>query len=789
MKFAYPLSLAVLCACPSPATANPKNLNIPAGRLDVALIQLAQQSGISIGGGDPKLANVRSQRVRGKMQVSRALNIMLKGTGFDFVAVDVTTYRIIRQIVKPLSPVTKRAIVRPADTSMPLTARSPEPEIIVTGSKQSQLLDNYAGTVYVEDVGSEANSAQFSLSTLVERIPTLASTNLGPGRNKVFVRGIADSSFSGPTQSTVALYLGDMRVTYSEPDPDLPLLDMDKIEVLEGPQGTLYGAGSLGGVIRLLPKSPDLTLFQAEASVGVATTKSGANSFDSSAVVNVPVISDKIALRVGGYRKTDGGYVDDVSRSIGNVNLSKTRGVRAYVRIQPNADWTIDLGAMLHNIRTRDNQYTETGLPKLSQAANIAQPQENNLTATSLVLNRTWGGVNLVSSTSFVKHGITERFDATGYRGLIGKIAYDSINKNTLFNHETRLSGNSDNGSWVMGLFVLNNVDRIKRAIGPLAAPLPLATLANENLEFGVFTEATRRVAPNWDVTLGARLQYSKSAGELMGGPATAFEPTAVNIRILPTAALSWKPRNNVIAFFRYRTGFRNGGIAIQGGGLNTANRFASDRLDTYELGVRFGGSDTDRSLGLSGGVTASFSNWRAIQADLISSVGLPYTANIGRGRIAGLEGNFIWRPTDRVALDGSFFVNDSVLIDPSVGFEDTKSFALPNVAKAGGHAGISWTYRLPDHYALQLDGSVRYFGASNLSTMPPLLLRQGGIFQSNLSATLNKGNWALSLNVINVLNTSGNSFSFGNPFFVGLGKQTTPLRPRTARIGLSISF
>jgi hypothetical protein len=75
------------------------------------------------------------------------------------------------------------------------------------------------------------------------------------------------------------------------------------------------------------------------------------------------------------------------------------------------------------------------------------------------------------------------------------------------------------------------------------------------------------------------------------------------------------------------------------------------------------------------------------------------------------------------------------------------------------------------------------------LSATPPLLLRQGGLFQSNLSATLNKGNWALSLNVTNVLNTSGNSFSYGNPFFVGLGKQTTPLRPRTARIGLSIRF
>ena len=789
MKIVFPLSLVVVCACTSPATANPKNLNIPAERLDIALIQLAQQSGISIGGIDSNTANVRSKAVRGNVQVPRALKIMLKDTGFDFVAVDATTYRIIRKVVKQVPSVPKRGIVRAPDSSPSLMLPPPQPEIIVTGSKQNQSLDNFAGTVHVENIGIETNRAQSGTSALVERIPTLASTNLGPGRNKVFVRGIADSSFSGPTQSTVGLYLGEMRITYSEPDPDLPLVDIDRIEVLEGPQGTLYGAGSLGGIIRLLPQRPDLNLFQAEASAGVATTKSGAYSFDGSALLNVPLVSDKIAMRIVGYGQTDGGYIDDVSRRIKNINSSKIRGIRTYLRFQPDENWSIDLSAMLHNIRTLDNQYAEIGQPKSSQAANIAQPHENSLSATSLVLNRKWRDLNLVSTTSFVKHSITERFDATGYQELIGKIAYDSDNKNTLFNHETRLSGNAGNSSWVVGLFALNNVARTIRTIGPLAAPLPLATLANENLEFGLFTEATQRVASDWNVTLGARLQYSKSAGELIGGPTTDFEPTAANTRILPTVALSWKPLNNVIGFIRYRTGFRNGGVAIDGGGLNTANRFASDRLDTYEFGLRFGGAYTDRSLGFSGGMTASFSNWRAIQADLISPVGLPYTANIGRGRIIGLEGNFVWRPTKRVALDGSFFVNDSALIVPSAGFEDAEFFTLPNIAKAGGHAGVGWTYPLPANYTLQLDSSVRYVGMSNLSAIPPLLLRQGGLFQSNVSATLNRGNWALSLDVTNLLNTSGNSFAFGNPFSVGLGKQITPLRPRTARIGVNIRF
>ena len=85
-----------------------------------------------------------------------------------------------------------------------------------------------------------------------------SSTHLGAGRNKLFIRGIADSSFSGPTQSPVGQYFGDMRTGYSGPDPDLKLVDMQSVEILEGPQGTLYGSGALGGIVLLKPNMPDL---------------------------------------------------------------------------------------------------------------------------------------------------------------------------------------------------------------------------------------------------------------------------------------------------------------------------------------------------------------------------------------------------------------------------------------------------------------------------------------------------------------------------------------------------
>ncbi|WP_411291480.1 TonB-dependent receptor [Sphingorhabdus sp.] len=790
MKIAYPAAVAILCAAACPAFARDQNVNIPAQRLDSALIALGQQAQISLGGVDARLSSVRSQSVRGKMSIPRALQKMLRGTGFDFIAVDAITYRIVRadpkraaRLPKPTNPPTAMPVaVRPSPPELPVQ------EIIVTGGKQNQPLVSYPGTAHVETVGGTGMSENLGTAAFVARLPTLTSTNLGPGRNKIFIRGIADSSFSGPTQSTVGLYLGELRLTYNAPEPDLRLYDINRVEVIEGPQGTLYGAGALGGIIRIMPKTPDMGNFDAEASGGISSIKNGASGFDIAGMINIPLIDDHVALRVTGYRQIEGGYIDDMTRGKADVNRASVQGGRAILRIQPGSNWIIDLGGVIQNIDTRDNQYAELGLAKLTRAALIAQPHDNDFRAANVTVSKRWTDLDLLSSTSVVKHDLSERFDATGYQGNPGVLAYDASNKISLLTHETRLARSTVNGgNWVVGLSLLRSVNRIERSIGAQGAPVPLSTLRDERTEYAVFGEISQPIASDWSVTAGARLERSKSIGELIGGAGPDFEPAAQKTRVLPTAALSWIPRNDFIAFLRYQSGFRSGGIAINGSQLNSATRFESDELDTVELGFRLGG--TGGGSRLSGGVTASYSNWRAIQADLISVDGLPYTANIGRGQILGLEANMIWRATDSLTLDGALFVNNSALTDPSLGLEDADSNALPNVAKTGGRASFAWVRPLSEALAFKLDGTVRYVGASKLSTIPPLNLEHGETVQVDMSAALDAGLWQISLDATNLLDLAGNSFSYGNPFSVGLGKQITPLRPRTVRLGVKFGF
>jgi iron complex outermembrane recepter protein len=774
----------------SPALAQAKRrFDIPAQRLDTALFALGEQAQISIGGADPRIMNARSHEVRGMMTIARALSIMLRGTDFDFVNIDAGTVRIVRLARKspPLPPEPKpvqppKQIKPRPKASPPLEPPSIPVEIIVTASKQQQGLNNYPGTAHVEIVGSFGLPENAGSAALVARLPTLASTNLGPGRNKIFVRGIADSSFSGPTQSTSGLYLGDLRLTYNAPEPDLRLYDIERVEVIEGPQGTLYGAGTLGGIIRIVPAAPDLTAAHAAASGGVSVTHRGKAGYDLGGTINLPLAPDRLGLRVTGYRQREGGTTENLGTGTSNSDDVRIQGARATLRLDAGSGWTVDLGGVIQFLETRDAHYAERGLPSRTRRAAIAQPHENDFRGASLTVAKEGDALSIVSVTGAVLHDLTSVYDATGYQARLGLLAYREDNRIRLITHETRIAHKGESGAtWVLGVSALHSNDRVNRTLGPPGAPLALASLRNGKDEVALFGETTQSITPHWSVTLGARLANTRTVGELIGGSGTGFEPKRNEWHLLPTAALSWKPRGNVIAFLRYQTGARSGGIAISTDQINSARRFSSDTISTIELGTRFGSDTTSR---LSGGIAAFHSSWKDVQADLINVSGLPYTDNIGRGSISGVEVNLAWRPTPALMLNGAMFVNDSALRSATAG-----AASLPNIPKLGARGDVSWGTPLSERAKLSLGGSVRYVGVSSLGTSPPLILEQGETVQADALVAVDFGALKASLDISNVFNAGGNSFSYGNPFSAGRGQQITPLRPRTIRLGVGVRF
>jgi outer membrane receptor protein involved in Fe transport len=774
--------VAVLCVAATPVAAQDVAFDIPAGRLSDALVSLGRQAGITIGASDPALATVRSRRLRGRMTVGQALSRLLAGTGYQFAFVAPRTVRVTRSASSSAAP---RRVIRPAPPLPP----PPETEIVVTGSKQQTPLENFAGTVRMVDIGS-TDVGRFGIrgtEGVVARLPMLASTNLGRGRNKVFIRGIADSSFNGSSQALVGQYLGDVRLSYNAPDPDLQLYDFARVEVLEGPQGTLYGAGSLGGILRLVPNSPDPSSASAAFSGGLLATQHGQLGGDLSAVANLPIERERLTLRAVVYGATDGGYIDDAGRGEHDVNRVGVLGGRATLLWTPGDEWQVELTGLTQFIAARDGQYAERGLPPLTRRSSLAQPFANDYQLAALTVRKRMRSMELISTTSLVRHDLETQFDATEpVAGAPPQLFAEDLGL-TLFTNETRLSRpNSDGAGWVVGFALLYNAGDVHRRIGPPAAMLPIANARNESAEAAVFGQASIPIDDRLTATLGGRFSIARSDGQVLDTD-EADEPARTDFQVSPTAALSWRAGDDMLLYTRYQKGSRVGGLAVFATETGTAaERYESDSLTSVEAGIRLGNSATSA---ISLNAALSYAWWSNIQADLIDEHGLPYTTNLGDGRIAGIELEASWQVTPRLRLDAAAFLNGSSLTDPAPAFAAVDETDLPNIAAAGGRIGANFRAELTQGADLSVDGAINYVGSSQLGIGAPLDVRQGDYFDSQIGARIDLGGLGISVDVDNLFDVRGNRFAFGNPFGLEARNQLTPLRPRTVRVGVDVAF
>lgn len=781
------VAVGLAIALPAPVLAGalagePRvTLAIPAGPLRQAVLAMGAQASVSIGMTDPALSGVIVRGVRGRMPVADALTRMLAGTTATFERIDARTYRIVRRPIAARRPSGRIAIADPP----PATTG---PDIVVTGSKRRTLLDDYPGSVIQVDVASlRPGTLLHGSEALVARQPILSSTHLGPGRDKLFIRGVADSSFSGPTQATVGQYLGDVRLNYNAPDPDLALYDVASVEVLEGPQGTLYGAGSIGGIVRIEPVAPDLSRIAASSDGGVSTTAHGAAGGDAAALVNLPIVGDRLGLRGVGYAGIDGGYIADARRGLRDINRTRTTGGRVNLRYRPSDDWTVDLGVVRQDIVSRDGQYAETGLPPLTRASGIAQPFDNDYTLGSLAIRHRMGAMTLSSATSVVRHALTTTYDAS--MGPAVPIAYRERERITLLSNETRLShppgtngaGVNGAGGWVIGLQLLRSDDRLARDLGPPGKPAPLVGTRNVVEEGSLFGEGTLALTPKLAATGGGRLVYDRLVDEARDLPSPQ-EPRRTELSVLPSVGLLWAVRPSLKLYARYQEGYRAGGLSTDGA---VTQLYRSDTVATSELGARYRGlGDT-----LSASAAISFAHWEDIQADLVGADGLPFIANIGTGRIIGFEARVAWRPARALTIEGGLFANDSTLEQPAAGFTGERRPSLPNIADIVTGGSLRYAPDIAGR-RVSLSGSVQYVGRSRLGVGTTLDLGQGGYVDTRLGLGVPiDRRVTLSADLTNLLDHRDNIFALGNPFGVADGRQVTPQRPRTLRIGLSAAF
>ena len=773
----------------TPAAAERVRIDVPAGRAADAAIALARQTGTSIVIADPEVAERRIRAIRGRMEPQEAVRRLARFARARAVPVGSHAWRLLAEAQPRRRPAraNPQPQARPAPRPDPV-AEAEGPPIIVIATKRDLPLDQLAGQVSLLDGRALEFGGVGGTEKITQRLATVSSTHLGSGRNKLFIRGIADSSFTGPTQATVGQYLGDLRLSYNAPDPDLRLSDLERVEVLEGPQGTLYGAGSLGGIIRLVPRAPELGFASVSGQVGGALTQHGAAGADASATINVPVLLDRAAVRVTVDAATLGGYIDKPLLGQEDVNRTEVLGGRAMARIDAAPGWQVDLIGVLQSTDSADSQYADRGGPPLSRNALVAEGATSDYAQAQFVVSGEIGSLRIRSSTGLTCQDLFERYDATQPGGPAR--LFTQANDTEMLANETRLWKPLESGfGWVLGAsFTRNRMVLTRDLVDEETRASTSATgVRNAIDELTFYGEVSHEIVRGLTATGGARYTRSRLGGEgedispmflaALAGVTASRTETA----FLPSASLLAEVLPRTTLYLRYQESFRPGGLSVEG---PVVRRFDNDQSATFEIGARHGQPDRG-PFDLAASV--SYTRWRDIQADFIDIAGFPSTANIGDGRVwtgslvAGVQAN------PDLRLHGGFTWNESKVDEPQLAFFGRVT-QVPNIAGFTGRVGFDYARPISTTLDLTAQGWVSYVGKSRLGIGPELGELQGNYLDSGLTVRIGRPDMGLSLGMTNIAGVEGNRFALGTPFSIGRD-QITPLRPRTVRLGFDASF
>jgi len=769
-------------------------LSIPPGPYAEALIQLGEQANISVigtaacgAGGHVGLS--------GSATLEAALQALTAGAPCTWRVLDPRTVRILPAPVRtaiveaqpPAATPTLLAELLVTATKRPADAARVPAAISVVGHDEIEL----AGAL---DVGGT--------SGLVSGVLT---TNLGPGRDKLILRGLSDGAFTGRARSTVGTYLDDAPVNYNAPDPDLMLVDVERIEVVRGPQGALYGSGALSGVYRIVTRKPDLSAYAFGAGAQIATTDGGSPSDEVEGYANLPFLPGVAGLRLVAYRDLEGGYIDNAVLRLSNVDRSTREGGRAALRVQPGPAWQLDLAASVQRLRSADTSYTTPDvLPALSATERLNRVREghkNDFEAISATLNGELGWATLRSTLAVIDHAFASQYDASSVLNEIGADpsglgVYSERTHINMVSADTVLrSSGPGRLSWLAGVEGIATIEKTPTALDIQSPAGALERLYTENRrdrvrEAALYGEISAPLTSGWRIQAGGRLFASdvRTIAAIEGLPPAVSRDFAGRQSFSgfsPKLSLQHDLGARGLVYALYSEGFRPGGFN-SGGFLfpirASRTTFRPDRLRNYELGAK--AQLFDGRLSLRSAVF--FDRWTDIQADQYRPSGLPFTGTVGDADIEGFEAEVGYAFRFGLTVRANGLLVASEITHPNTDFSLAPIHRLPGVPKASGGLLAVYERPLPARLTLRLIGETSYIGGSALAFDSNKPSQMGAYADTRLSAQLAGRGWTATLFVANPADEKADTFSYGNPFSFGEVRQSTPQRPRTIGIRLT---
>lgn len=799
MNVLRPLSLigpgafAVLCLS-SPACAQSlATIDLPPLPLEEALDRFAVQANISLSLPAEGFGGLRSDVLRGDFSAEEGLRRLLAGVHFHAQAVGPNAYLIVAdRLPAPRS--------RKDDTQ--------SEDVVVVSARLMTTADEIPRDVTQLDSHDVDVLGVTSDRDLALYVNGMSFTNLGMGRDKIILRGLSDGASTGRAQSLTGIYFNDTRITYGAPDPDLRPTDLSGIEVLKGPQGALYGAGSLGGIVHLQANKVRLDSFEGSFQVSADGTQSGGIGNSVDIVLNQPLIDDILGVRAVFYDERIGGWLDNAAAGRVNANASHRSGGRVSLLARFDDAWSVELTEVEQETATRDSQYVMAGSTGSDRGVSMLEPHDNDFAMSAVTVRGAWDWAELTSSTSLVRHQFLSRFETTGALPDIPPPpgvaqALDELDNLSILLNETRLNSHADAPvPWFVGLFYADgdNERSVSVIDGPgSASPASRYREMRRDLidEFAVFGEVTWPLGNQLWLSTGVRLFRSSLSVNSQIQTSSALGPSDVGDKITESGAapdirLSYRPSADLLVYVSAAEGYRGAGVNTgglvqipSGGSVQPYRRYGGDEIWTYELGMR--GTLFNGSLEV-GGVVFS-SDWRNVQSDTLFSRGFGYTGNAGDARVFGSELDVRYTPFEDFELNLHLLLNEPELNNPDPSFAGARAGGLPGSAEYSASMSARYDWRLD-----LLGGAADVFAEASVGYLGPAVVgfgsdqRVGDYFSTELRAGVLLGAWRALAYVSNVADSDAATFAIGNPYR-SASSLLTPQKPRTVGFSLRYDF
>lgn len=687
-------------------------------------------------------------------------------------------------------------------------------DIVVTATK-SGAASLQKVPIAIQAISGETLSARGAdnFAKFAGSVPSLQFNDLGPGDKKYIIRGVTSTG-----ASTVGVYYDEAVISASNANDgggrnaDIRLYDLERIEVLKGPQGTLYGASSMSGTIRYITNKPRLNQFEGNATAEIGATEKGGINYNLHGTINVPIIKDVLALRVTGWLDHESGFIDQTRLATGrvnNVNDERVAGGRALLRLRPSDSFTLTASATTQTLTSHgSSRYTPlgtmsfgtTGYPSVPGGDLIntdltRSPLTDELSIYSLTGEYSASFGTITATTNWYARRFDFNFDSSAILFSFG-VPIPGITKEPqyrrVWSNELRYASHFDGPlNFVIGGFLQREKSdfavQVIRSTPDGVAAGPFSRLnsddalstPNGNTFFGrtdnqkisqeaLFGEVTLKFTDKLTSVVGARYFRSRqTAAQETTHPFGGFSSTPVGVlynssennKVTYKFNVSYQAQPDVLLYATAAQGFRTGGVnaADLPFTSNIPRGYTPDTLWNYEAGAKTQFFDNRLRLNLA----AYAIRWSDTQVRSVDATGaFPFTTNAGRVDIDGVEAELYASLAKGLEVDlgGSYQrarLRDNQPFIPGNPSLGRAGDTLPNVPKLQGNASVSYRFPLNGSYegSLRADANYRGRTKTQFNTASPFNVPLDEYVAVNLRASATSGTWSGSLFVSNLFN------------------------------------